>query len=259
MLDEDHNRYLSTHVDPAVEEHNLDSLARGLASGSVSRGKALKLMGATLVGGALASVPGVAWAAPGGNSACAQFCEEVFPAGPGRGECISAAAQGQGLCFECGPKATDPTRVLCGQVCCASGETCSDNEQCVVPSNICTEANSSPGGGADCGNSPSGTILAGQPCFCRPLVEGGGACTTNTVGSCSKGCNSNADCPRGTVCGETLLVPGFPGVCESTCETGNAAAACVCPDGRFTCNNVCCSPGQSCVSVGGIPTCQPAV
>jgi hypothetical protein len=43
-------------------EHSFDELARGLASGSVSRGKALRLMGAALVGGALASIPGVAQA-----------------------------------------------------------------------------------------------------------------------------------------------------------------------------------------------------
>jgi hypothetical protein len=40
-------------------ERYFDELASGLASGSISRGRALKLMGAALVGGALASVPGV--------------------------------------------------------------------------------------------------------------------------------------------------------------------------------------------------------
>src|SRR5919107_1109369 len=47
-----------------------DELTRGLASGTLSRGKALRLMGAALVGGTLASLPGVAWARrPAGNSA----------------------------------------------------------------------------------------------------------------------------------------------------------------------------------------------
>src|SRR5215210_3357636 len=42
---------------------SFDDLSRALAEGSISRGKALRLMGATLVGAALASVvPGVAWA-----------------------------------------------------------------------------------------------------------------------------------------------------------------------------------------------------
>lgn len=40
----------------AREESFFDDLARGPASGSISRGKALKLMGAALVGGTLASV-----------------------------------------------------------------------------------------------------------------------------------------------------------------------------------------------------------
>ena len=39
---------------------SFDELAVGLSSGTLSRGKALRLMGAALVGSALASVPGVA-------------------------------------------------------------------------------------------------------------------------------------------------------------------------------------------------------
>jgi len=44
--------------------HYFDELTRGLASGDISRRKALRLLGATLVGGALASIPGMAQAAP---------------------------------------------------------------------------------------------------------------------------------------------------------------------------------------------------
>jgi hypothetical protein len=47
-----------------ARESSFDELARGLASGSVSRRKALGLMGAALVGGVLASIPGVVEAAP---------------------------------------------------------------------------------------------------------------------------------------------------------------------------------------------------
>jgi hypothetical protein len=39
-----------------AREHSFDELTRGMASGSIPRGKALKLMGAALVGGTLASV-----------------------------------------------------------------------------------------------------------------------------------------------------------------------------------------------------------
>jgi hypothetical protein len=43
---------------------SFDAVAKGLASGTVSRGKALRLMGAALVGGTLAAIPGVALAKP---------------------------------------------------------------------------------------------------------------------------------------------------------------------------------------------------
>ena len=43
-------------------ELSLDELAKGLASGTFSRGKAIRLVGGALLGAALASVPGVAWA-----------------------------------------------------------------------------------------------------------------------------------------------------------------------------------------------------
>jgi hypothetical protein len=45
-------------------ERSFDELASALASGTLSRGKALRLMGAALVGGVLASIPGIAEAAP---------------------------------------------------------------------------------------------------------------------------------------------------------------------------------------------------
>ena len=46
---------------------SFDALAKGLASGDVSRGKALKLMGAALFGGAFASIPGAALAQSSGG------------------------------------------------------------------------------------------------------------------------------------------------------------------------------------------------
>ena len=49
-------------MSPEARERSFDELARGLANGSISRAKALRLMGAALVGGALASIPRVALA-----------------------------------------------------------------------------------------------------------------------------------------------------------------------------------------------------
>ena len=43
-------------------ELSLDELAKGLATGALSRGKAIRWMGGTLLGAALASIPGVALA-----------------------------------------------------------------------------------------------------------------------------------------------------------------------------------------------------
>jgi hypothetical protein len=47
-------------MSPEARDHSFDELTRGLASGTISRGKALRLMGAAFVGGALASIPGIA-------------------------------------------------------------------------------------------------------------------------------------------------------------------------------------------------------
>jgi hypothetical protein len=45
-----------------TREHSLDELAKELATGTLSRGKAIRWMGGALLGAALASVPGLAWA-----------------------------------------------------------------------------------------------------------------------------------------------------------------------------------------------------
>ena len=63
MPAEDHNTEVTSqeHIE---RELSFDALAKGLATGSVSRRSALKLMGGALLGGVLASIPGVAFAAP---------------------------------------------------------------------------------------------------------------------------------------------------------------------------------------------------
>jgi hypothetical protein len=48
-----------------TREGSLDELAKGLAGGTVSRGKALRMLGAALFGGAVASIPGAALAKQG--------------------------------------------------------------------------------------------------------------------------------------------------------------------------------------------------
>jgi len=47
------------------KDQNFDSLAKGLAEGRVTRGRALKMLGAAIFGGALTTlIPGLAFAAP---------------------------------------------------------------------------------------------------------------------------------------------------------------------------------------------------
>jgi hypothetical protein len=65
-------------MSPEARDHSFDELAIGLASGSISRGKALRLMGAAVLGGALASlgIGGVAVADPGGCKRGGKPCKK---------------------------------------------------------------------------------------------------------------------------------------------------------------------------------------
>src|ERR671910_3161648 len=83
-------------------ETSFDEVAKGLANGTISRRQALRWMGGALVGGVLASIPGVALAEQGGNSACDEFCHANF-SGRAAGQCTSAGAQGAGPCYTCTP------------------------------------------------------------------------------------------------------------------------------------------------------------
>jgi hypothetical protein len=56
--------------DPSDVITSFDELAKGLATGAISRRKALRWMGGTLVGAALASLPGVAWADDDDDDRC---------------------------------------------------------------------------------------------------------------------------------------------------------------------------------------------
>jgi hypothetical protein len=60
---EDHVRVVRSSPESTVE-YSFDDLARGLASGTISRRKALKWMGGAFLGGVLVSIPGLAWAKP---------------------------------------------------------------------------------------------------------------------------------------------------------------------------------------------------
>ena len=144
-------------MSPEARGRSFDELSRGLASGTLSRGKALKLMGAALVGGALGSLGGVAAAdeeckplnkkcrknhqccsnkceggkcapactATGGTcgsnaDCCSGFCVDRICHQPrALGLCECAAGQGN---FTCGSDCAE-AQVLCQNFCAAQGST----------------------------------------------------------------------------------------------------------------------------------------
>ena len=120
-------------MSPEARERSFDELARGLASGSISRGRALRWMGAALVGGTLGSLGGVAAAdAPGckrngkvctkDKVCCSRICES--------GTCAACRSNG-GSCSDndqcCSGTCSSGT---CVAACVSNGGTCSSNEQC---------------------------------------------------------------------------------------------------------------------------------
>ena len=108
----------------AREESFFDDLARGLADGSVTRGKALRLMGAALVGGTLASlgIGGVAGADPPGCKRNGKHCKRDK-------QCCSGECSSSGTCV--------------GGVGCLRGcDDCTDHFQCCsglceLPEGVC--------------------------------------------------------------------------------------------------------------------------
>jgi hypothetical protein len=180
----------------------------------------LKGLGAAALGAAGLSRFGETNAANLGNSPCAHFCVTLYPPGPARGACISAAAQGQGECPSCGADATAAN--ICytpsGTVYCP--DFSNDPLNCGKCANVCTTsvANASPACASEtCGfQCDAGYTQCGNACVDDQT-------DVNNCGAC------------GNVC------PG-----GATCSSG----ACVCPAGETGCSATCCTqistPGGAC-------------
>jgi hypothetical protein len=227
-------------------DQRYEEFARGLAR-TATRRELLKL-GLALAGAAAASsFPGRLLAAhkPGhganNNSAGAQFCNSVFPPGPQRGQCTSAAAKGEGPFVEC---EGDPAR-FCGDQCCGAGEICNpDTQTCEGACLPCPEDCCSEGEvccitrDPDFGTPISFTCLS-CPAGQVPLPDCSGCGTVCGIRVCPEGttCCKRADSPFGACC--------FPGnICCSAPEVGGAST--------------CCSPGQVCLFPGfGAVGCGP--
>jgi len=211
MAAEDHSDQRSENI-PTMVEHSVDELAKGLATGTVSRGKALRMLGATLVGGMLASIPGAAWAAKPG-CASGVTC---------KGKCCAVGA----TCAKgAGGGCTCPT----GQTAC-NGQCVSltTNQNCGSCGNACTGAKSCQGGACAC---PQGQTDCGGVCrdFATDVANCGG-CNQ----ACTPPANATATCADGQ--------------CGFVCGTGYTAIGNSCCQNAQVCGSSCgCQTGQSCV------------
>src|SRR5918994_5548136 len=195
-------------------ETSFDELAKGLAHGTISRRQALRWMGGALVGGVLASIPGVAFAQQGGNSACALFCAQTFPPGPERGKCASQGAHGTGHCYECTPGIAPgphfipqcaPNEEFNPETCECEAVACAGNP---LPEGACANQ-------AICGE-------ANQLCGCLPTTESSFFCIQH--GSCGEPCTSTLDCPEGKTCVFSCCGGETNAFCQFPCGVEGAAA-----------------------------------
>jgi hypothetical protein len=164
-------------MSPEARDHSFDELTRGLASGSISRGKALRLMGAALVGGALASV-GIGEASADDCKRNGKRCKKDKQCCSGNcegGTCAAACTSNSGSC-------TSGSECCSGN--CKSG-TCV--ESCIPPNAITCD-------GTDPDTCPGGI---NRGCTCSREASGGAYCAT--VGT-NTPCTTSCDCPTGQFC-----------------------------------------------------------
>jgi hypothetical protein len=261
MSAEDHNRDPSTHVDPPVEEHNLDSLARGLASGSISRRQAVRWMGGALLGSVLAIVPGVeAFAAP------QKPPQGRCPAGfvNCRGTCVKIESNPShcGGCFiQCSPNEVCTSgqccaqENACGSQCCGADEFCCDfgggsavccpsGTNCAGPGFCCLPGQEVCGGQCVSTTCPEGQFFSPASCQCQQIVDGecaGGQ--QPCAGSFSCGANSECLCFLTAEGSHRCFQPTNCFDCLETCTNSSE-----CPSG-YACAVNCC--GAKCYPLCG--------
>jgi hypothetical protein len=128
----DENGEAGPYREELTEEHSFDELARRLASGAISRRRALKLLGTAILGAALVPfLPGVAEAAPRCPDS-GPGCRAVCPGSNRQCVCIRTI-EGRKVCVvpECGdPEIRCQTSQECGekQVCAKTASKCCDGK-----------------------------------------------------------------------------------------------------------------------------------
>jgi hypothetical protein len=205
-------------MSPEARERSFDDLARGLANGSISRRKALRLMGAAIIGSTLGSLGiGEASADPPGCKRNGKNCTRNEQCCSGN--CSSGSCQAQTtttttssttststststtststtpMCIPNGSGCSTGGTPCCSGTCnsngfcCESGRVGVSNGTCVIP---CTSVDECPGFPfCACLNSTEGGFCAGSQSgnFCDPDLPGfcpsGELCS---VGVCFTAC-----------------------------------------------------------------------
>jgi hypothetical protein len=189
---------------------SFDELAKAMASGTVSRRKALRLMGAALVGGTLASL-GIGEAAADLCKRNGKVCKKNTQCCSGN--CSKSGTSSSGTCADAPP--------TCGAI----GATCSVNTDCCsgrCASGVCAEPCPSDrvllsnGSCARSCTSVNECLAAGcDPTHTDCEVEfGTGASYCRNSGGLSD-CTSTAACPTGQFCVSTPNPE--EGVCATVC------------------------------------------
>jgi Stigma-specific protein, Stig1 len=160
-----------------THEHSLDQLAKGLATGTLSRGKAIRWMGGALLGAALASFPGVGWAndcrrlgreCRRDSQCCSRNCVR-------RGDDkVCACPEGKS---RCGDRCVNLKRNEnhCGEC----FNRCDEGVECVE---------------GVCGGGRPICTPSCEPCFCAGLPDGTGTFCVDCAGECVV-VEVCADCP----------------------------------------------------------------
>jgi Stigma-specific protein, Stig1 len=231
-------------VSQQTTTHSFDELARALASGTLSRGKALRLMGGLLVGSALGFLPGVAWAddddddrCPQGQTRCGERCVNLRfnerHCGSCRNRCRSNQTCCNGRCVN-----LQRNERHCGRC----FNRCDEGEQCVE--------------GRCGGGDPICTPPCSPPCTCVERADGTG---TACVDCSSTGCQDVSSCDACTAAGRICFGPGPTFGCGNPCQSCIPPSAILCDFGDA---NSCAgglAGGCTCVpeaSGGGLAFCS---
>jgi hypothetical protein len=196
-----------TRTRSTQQERSFDELTKGLASGSMSRGKALRLMAGAFLGGAIVSIPGFALAQqaptrpPGGGR----------PGGGGQGCTHPGEVRVNGQCV-C-PSGT----TLCGGSCvsnqCGTNQqfnttTCQCQTQAASACNVCNPNLDQATACPYC--NPVGTA-------CLPSAEGASCCVVLRDCTLAYQCTTTADCAAQGFGQDVCVNTACDGRCYNTC------------------------------------------